>query len=268
MCACSWEIPRRARWWRCVDVSRRNRRDHGEASAPAAVKARLDGVGAGSDLDRAEHQGVILVDEFLTKSGAMKSLAKRIMEYAEASPEATPICPNALLHLGKRGAVNQALSRLARSGQLLRICQGVYMRPVETRFGRCAPSVGKSLRSLSELWGETIVPNGGGAANWLGLTNQNPVRSVYLTSGRGRRLLFGKHPVELRHAPRWQLVAPHRMAGVVIRALAWLGPHEIEDSLDTVLPRLTREDLDELATARAVMPRWMAEPLSTRLAHA
>ena len=57
------------------------------------------------------------------------------------------------------------------------------------------------------------------------------------------------------------------MAGVVIRALAWLGPHEIEDGLDTVLPRLTQEDLDELATARAVMPRWMAEPLSARLAH-
>ena len=75
----------------------------------------------------------------------MKSLAKRIMEYAEA----TPICPSALLHLGKRGAMNQALWRLARSGQLLRICRGVYMRPIETRFGRCAPSVDKLLRSLS-----------------------------------------------------------------------------------------------------------------------
>ena len=197
----------------------------------------------------------------------MKSLAQRIMEYAEASPEATPICPGALLHLGRRGAVNQALSRLARSGQLLRICQGVYMRPVESRFGRCAPSVDKSLQSLSELWGETIVPNGGGAANWLGLTTQNPVRSVYLTSGRNRRLHFGKHPVELRHAPRWQLAAPHGMAGVVIRALAWLGPDEVEDGLEAVLPRLTREDLDELAAARAVMPRWLAEPLSARLAH-
>jgi hypothetical protein len=197
----------------------------------------------------------------------MKSVAERIMEYAETSPEASPICPGTLLHLGKRGAVNQALSRLARSGRLLRICQGVYMRPIETRFGRCAPSVDKSLQSLSELWGETIVPNGGGAANWLGLTTQNPVRSVYLTSGRSRRLLFGKHPVELRHAPRWQLAAPRRMAGVVIRALAWLGPHEVEDGLDVVLPRLTQEDLDELAAARAVMPRWMAEPLSTHLAH-
>lgn len=57
------------------------------------------------------------------------------------------------------------------------------------------------------------------------------------------------------------------MAGVVIRALAWLGPHEIEDGLHAVLPKLTREDLDELAAARAAIPRWMAEPLSTGVGH-
>lgn len=197
----------------------------------------------------------------------MESLPERIMGHAEAMPEATPICPAALLHLGKRSAVNQALSRLARSGRLMRIYQGVYMRPIQTRFGRCAPSIEKSLEQLSNLWGEVIVPNGGGAANWLGLTTQNPIRSVYLTSGRSRRLHFGEHPVDLRHAPRWQLAAPHRTAGVVIRALAWLGPGEVERSLDAVLPKLSKEDLDDLSTARAVMPKWMAEPLSARLTH-
>ena len=131
----------------------------------------------------------------------MKSLPERIMEHAEATPEATPICPAALLHLGQRAAVGQALSRLARSGRLMRIRQGVYMRPIESRFGRCAPGIEKSPLALSELWGETIVPNGGGPANWLGLTTQNPVRSVYLTSGRSRRLRFGKHPVADVHAP-------------------------------------------------------------------
>ena len=47
----------------------------------------------------------------------MKSLPERIMEHGEA----TPICPAALLHLGQRAAVGQALSRLARSGRLMRI---------------------------------------------------------------------------------------------------------------------------------------------------
>ena len=195
----------------------------------------------------------------------MRSLPKQILEYAAGLPEATPLCPAALLHFGNRAAVDQALSRLARSGKLMRICQGVYMRPVATRFGFRSPRVDKALAALSALWGETIVPCGGAAANHLGLTTQNPVRAVYLTSGPNRRLHFGSLAVELRHAPRWLLVAPNRKAGDVVRALAWLGREEVEDNLQAVFPNLSANDIDELAVARAILPVWMAEPVSARL---
>ena len=198
----------------------------------------------------------------------MPGLPKQIMEYAEALPEATPLCPGALLHLGNRTSVDQALSRLSRSGKLIRISHGVYMRPVKTRFGIRNPSIGKVIAALSKLWGETIVPSGGAAANRLGLTTQNPVRMVYLTSGPTRCLRFGTHSVDLRHSPRWQLTAPDRKAGEVIRALAWLGPAGVEDSLDAVLPELSEDELDELATARAILPHWLAESVSMKLSHA
>ena len=197
----------------------------------------------------------------------MSSLSSRILEHASALPEATPLCPGALLHLGSRAAVDQALSRLARSGRIMRICQGVYMRPIQTRFGPCAPSVEEATASLSSLWGEPIVPCGGAAANALGLTTQNPVRPVYLTSGPSRRLHFGALTVQLRHAPRWQMVAPHRPAGDAVRALAWLGPREVEAGLDAVVPKLSTEDFGELAAARALLPIWMAEPLCVLVAH-
>ena len=197
----------------------------------------------------------------------MPSLSKRIMEYATSLPEGTPICAGMVLHLGSRAAVDQALSRLARSGRMMRVCQGIYMKPVETRFGRCAPRVDKGIEALAAMWNETVVPCGGAAAHVLGLTTQVPVRSVYLTSGPDRRLRFGSLEVELRHAPRWQLTAPHRRVGDVIRALAWLGPAEIREGLQTVLPILTHEDMDELAEARATMPHWMAEPVSALVAH-
>ena len=134
----------------------------------------------------------------------MKSLPERIMEHAEATPEATPICPAALLHLGQRAAVGQALSRLARSGRLMRIRQGVYMRPIQTRFGRCAPGIEKSPQALTELWGETIVPNGGGAANWL---VDAPFGHQLVFKGgtslskvwRAIRAVLGRHRHHLRH---------------------------------------------------------------------
>ena len=196
----------------------------------------------------------------------MPSLSKRIMEHAAARPEATPLCPGALLHLGSRAAVDQALSRLARAGRLLRVCRGVYMRPVETRFGPCPPIVEKAVMALAELWGETIVPCGASAANILGLSTQNPVLFVYLTSGPSRRVRFGTQEVRLRHAPRWQLVAPYRPAGNAVRALAWFGPREVEDALPAVASRLSDDDMAELAAARAIMPAWMAEPVSALIA--
>ena len=88
------------------------------------------------------------------------------------------------------------------------------------------------------------------------------MRSVYLTSGPNRRLKLGELMVELRHAPRWQLAAPHRPAGAAVRALSWLGPDEVEASLDVIRRKLSAEDLQELAASRAVMPSWMAEPVS------
>ena len=195
----------------------------------------------------------------------MSSLPQLIEKQASDLPEGSLLHPKALLHLGSRAAIDQALSRLARSGQLLRVCQGVYVHPVETRFGSRPPAIGKVIASLSTLWGEMIVPCGGAEANALGLTTQVPVRPVYLTSGPSRRLRFAEVTVELRHAPRWQLVAPHRPAGSAVRALAWLGPEEVETNLDIVERRLSKEDMEELAETRAVLPAWIAEPVNSTL---
>ena len=195
----------------------------------------------------------------------MTSTPQKIMSFAEGLEEGSPLCPAALLQFGSRASIDQALSRLARSGRLLRICQGVYMRPIKTRFGSCAPSIHKAINELSRLWGEPIVPSGGSAANRLGLTTQNPVREVHLTAGPNRYLNFYGFTVELRHAPRWQLLAPNLKAGDLIRALAWLGPNEIDDSLNAVWPTLTDEDLKELNAATAVLPQWIAEPISRRI---
>ena len=88
------------------------------------------------------------------------------------------------------------LQRLQRSSSipsgLSRRARAVYVRPIETRFGVRAPRVANVIAALSQMWGETIVPCGGAAANCLRLTTQNPVRTVYLTSGPNRRLRFGK----------------------------------------------------------------------------
>ena len=197
-----------------------------------------------------------------SQDSTMTNLPRLITQLAEDSPEGTPLCSNTLFGLGTRAAVDQALSRLTRSGRLLRVGHGVYMRPVVTRFGNRPPAVEKAIPALSELWNETIVPSGSHSANALGLTTQVPVHPVYLTSGSSRKLKLGEQTIELRHAPAWQLVAPNRPAGDAIRALEWLGPSEVAENIRAVEQKLNAADLAEMAASRARMPAWLAEPVS------
>ena len=140
----------------------------------------------------------------------------------------------------------------------IRAGRGIYMRPVQTRFGPRSPSTEQAIEALAVQRGETIAPSGATAANALGLTTQVPVKSVYLTSGRSRVLNLGRQAVELRHAPRWQLALGNKTSGQVVRALAWLGPDEAPKALQILRSKLADTAKTELVSAAPQFPTWLA----------
>ena len=192
----------------------------------------------------------------------MQRMTTRILEHIAGLPEGVPVSAKEMLHFGSRPAVDQALSRLVRRGQLLRAGRGLYVRPIETRFGSRPPLVERLAQALARSRGEVIAAHGAAAANVLGLTTQVPVRAVYLTSGRSRCLKLGEQTIELRHAPGWQLEMPGRLAGDAIRALAWLGPAHAGEALQTLRQRLPATEIEEIAGARPRLPTWLAEQVS------
>lgn len=192
----------------------------------------------------------------------MQVLADQIMERARTLPEGAPLTAKALLHLGSRAAVDQALSRLVRRGRLMRAGRGVYMRPLESRFGSRTPSVEKVVRAVSEQRGEVVASNGAAAANALGLTTQTPIRMVYLTNGRSRTFNVGKQTVEFKHAPAWQLLLADRPAGEAVRALAWLGPEKTGTALEALKRKLGPSAFGELVSVGPRLPTWLARSVS------
>lgn len=180
------------------------------------------------------------------------------MKFAEQLPEGTPVAAKSLLHMGNRAAVDQALSRLAKQGRLLRAGHGLYVHPIRSRFGVRPPAVEKLLEGIAKQRDEVIVSSGAAAANRLGLTTQVPVRSVYLTSGRSRIVSLGQQFIELKHAPGWLLVAPGRVAGQVVRALAWIGEEGAELALRGLKGRLPQEVFEELVLLAPQYPMWLA----------
>lgn len=196
----------------------------------------------------------------------MNTLPETILQQAQSLPEGGVLSPKEFLHLGSRSAVDQAFSRLAKAGKLLRVARGAYAAPVSSRFGSRAPAPEKVVKALAEQSGEIVAPHGASAANDLGLTQQVPIREVYLTSGRTRKLKLGRSEVLVKHAPRWMLALGTRPAGAAVRALAWMGPTHADESLASLRRTLPRSEWQALTSARATLPGWMAQAIGKEAA--
>jgi len=193
----------------------------------------------------------------------MEFLANSIMQKIERLPEGTPVSAKMLLGLGNRAGIDQALSRLHRRGQLLRMGRGLYVLPVESRFGKRAPNPENVVEAFASQRGETITSSPATVANALGLTTQVPVRSIYFTSGRSRKLHLGKQQVELKHAPSWQLGSG--VEGDVVRALVWAGPGKVQETLAALLKKISPSELENIVQHGSRLPVWMIEPLSRQI---
>ena len=192
----------------------------------------------------------------------MNTTAKMIVVFARDLPEGATVSAKELLHLGERAAVDQALSRLVRRGELMRVKRGMFALQIKTRFGMRAPSVEAVVEHIAATTGETVSESGATAANKLGLSKQNPTRQIYWTSGPSRHLNLGAQTVELRHVPSWQVRAPRSRAGHAFRAMAWLGKSEARQVLVKIKMRLNQKEREELFNLRGSAPTWLAKELS------
>ncbi|MDB5824415.1 MAG: hypothetical protein JWR21_3119 [Herminiimonas sp.] len=196
----------------------------------------------------------------------MNSLPESIRLHAESLPEGGVLSPKEFLHLGSRAAIDKSLSRMARDGKLLRVRRGTYVMPITSRFGTRAPAPEKVVASLAAQSGEVVVAHGASAANALGLTQQVPIREVYLTSGRTRKLSLGRSEVLVKHVPQWLLALGNGPAGAAVRALAWMGPAHANESLATLRRTLPASEWRTLASSRATLPSWMARAIGEEAA--
>jgi hypothetical protein len=190
----------------------------------------------------------------------MQTIAENILSEAKTLPEGALISAKEFLHLGTRAAVDQALKRLKERKELMRLYQGVYVRPVKTRFGTRAPAAEKVVERFAATRAETVVAHGAAAANSLGLTTQVPTKLVYLTSGKNRSLKLGAQVVEMKHAPPWMLLPSHR-AGEAVRALAWIGERRAAQALTALKHRLPQSAVDELIAVRPALPAWLSKSI-------
>jgi hypothetical protein len=149
--------------------------------------------------------------------------------------------PKDFLDIGRRDAVDQVLSRLAKRTKVQRLGRGLYYYPkINKRLGiAITPDVDEIADALARQTGSRIVPSGATAANQLGLSTQVPAKPVYLTDGRSRQVRVGNFVVVIKHVPPKELPVGHRTSATVLQALRHLG----KDAVDASVIRRIRKAL-------------------------
>ncbi len=167
--------------------------------------------------------------------------------------------PLATFHnCGTPTSVRQAVSRLAKSGELVRVAQGVYARPKPVRRLKNAalPTAEAIAKVIAKRNHEQLAPHGADLARQLGLSTQMTMQSAFYTTGRTRKVPLRHGTVALQHAPSYLIARQHTSAGRALLALNHLGPRYVtNDVLHHLLEKVPSDAFGRMNKRR--LPRWL-----------
>lgn len=165
--------------------------------------------------------------------------------------------------LGSRNAVGLALMRHTKSGAIKQLARGLYEYPRNhPKFGYVPASTEAIAEAVAGRHAIRLQPIGAYAANALGLSEQVPVKAVFLTDGPTRRVKVGKREIVLKRTTPRNMATAGRTSGMVIQALRWTGQNHVDEKLIARLRRnLKSEDRAGLAKDAHLAPAWIANIL-------
>lgn len=169
--------------------------------------------------------------------------------------------PADFLDLGSRTAVGLALMRHARAGTIRQLARGLYDYPVQNpRLGTIPPSAERIAEALKGRDDSRLQVSGAHAANMLGLSTQVPVRTVFLTDSRSRKVKLGKREIVLKNTSTRQMATAGRISGTVIQALRWIGQRQFDERMiQNLRRRLSDTDKQQLLKDLRYAPAWIAK---------
>lgn len=172
--------------------------------------------------------------------------------------------PADFARLGSRAAIDQALSRLVRAGEIRRIGRGIYDYPkVSSRLGPLTPSAEAIAGAIARREGVRVHVSGARAANALGLSTQVPARVTFLTEGTPRVRKIAGQTVEFRRAVPKRMKGTGTTAGIAIEALRHLGRSgATPEAVRRLASKLTAKDQRELLALSASAPLWLRETVT------
>ncbi len=167
--------------------------------------------------------------------------------------------------LGSRTAVALALMRYKKNGTIRQVARGLYDYPrTDPRLGILAPTVDRIVAAMEIRDAVRLQPSGAYAANLLALSDQVPMRIVFLTDGPTRRMQVGNRQILLKRTTPRNMATAGRISGTVIQALRWLGKRYVDEHVISILEeQLSVSDKTQLLKDIRYAPNWIAQIIRT-----
>src|SRR5215472_15155836 len=188
-----------------------------------------------------------------------QSIDARIVSAIHGRGRGSVFVPAEFLEIGSRDAVDLALHRLVRKGTIRRLARGVYDFPKEHPvLGLLVPSANAVAHALAGRDRTRLQPAGAYAANILGLSEQVPAKTVFLTDGPSRTVKIGPTTIQLRRTTPRNMEAAGRLSGLLMQAFRELGEENITPARREHLKRtLPADKRRELLKDLRLAPAWM-----------
>ena len=172
------------------------------------------------------------------------------------------IFSNDFSFIGTNIAIRHALSRLCKSGFILRLAEGIYLYPKidkDLGLGVLYPPIDAIAKSIAKKDKARIVPTGIFALNRLGLSTQVPANAVYLTDGSPRRIKVGKGKgILFKHTVPKNLAFRSDLAMLIVFALKEIKKEMVtQEHLDRLKYILQQAPKEEILQDVELMPAWI-----------
>lgn len=190
-----------------------------------------------------------------------QNVSDLILERIKAHGKGWVFTPAHFKDLGSRDAVASALKRYKQEGVIRSLNQGLYDYPeVDPQLGSLQPSVDNIAKALAEKDATRIQASGAYAANLLGLSTQVPMKVVYLTDGRSRKVQIGNQQIILKQTTPRNMATAGKISGLIIQALRHLRQQNVDEEIITRLDRCLDENArKQLMADICYAPAWIAD---------
>jgi len=200
------------------------------------------------------------------------ALPTQILDRISAEP-AKVWTPGDFADAGSREAVDKALQRLAKSGELRRIERGLYDKPRLNKLtGKpSAPDYRAVIEAVARRDKARFVVDGMTAANTLGLTNAVPAKIEVLVDARLKPIELGNQKIVFKHAAPSRLYWAGRPGMYLVQALHWVHDTMLAETERSKIDRTIRKLLtdsdggrnltEDLRIGLSAMPIWMQDIL-------